>query len=53
MPRRAFNDLYAFTAVAEARTYLLGALAAADSLQLSRTGKGHRPVHHFHALWRR
>lgn len=41
------------TAVAEARTYLLGALAAADSLQLSRTGKGHGPVHHFHALWRR
>ena len=41
------------TAVAEARTYLLGALAAADSLQLSRTGSGHGPVHHFHALWGR
>ena len=41
------------SAVAEARTYLLGALAAADSLQLSRTGTGHGPVHHFHALWRR
>lgn len=41
------------TAVADARTYLLGALAAADSLRLSRTGQGHGPVHHFHALWRR
>lgn len=41
------------TAVAEARTYLLGALAAADGLRLSRSGQGHGPVHHFHSLWRR
>lgn len=40
------------TAVAEARAYLRAALAAADSLKLSRTGEGHGPVHHFHALWR-
>lgn len=40
------------TAVAEARAYLRSALAAADSLKLSRTGEGHGPVHHFHALWR-
>ena len=40
-------------AVAAARDYLLAALAAADSLRISRTGEGHGPVHHFHALWPR
>ena len=41
------------TAVADARRYLLGALAAADALAVSRSGEGHGPVHHFHALWKR
>lgn len=35
-------------AVAEAKTYLTAALAAADGLTI---GAGHGPVHHFHALW--
>ncbi|MEX0284109.1 MAG: bifunctional hydroxymethylpyrimidine kinase/phosphomethylpyrimidine kinase [Paracoccaceae bacterium] len=35
-------------AVAEAHTYLHGAIAAADGL---RVGHGHGPVHHFHGLW--
>lgn len=34
----------------DAKTYLTGALAAADSLQI---GHGHGPVHHFHAIWER
>ncbi|MCC2108693.1 MAG: bifunctional hydroxymethylpyrimidine kinase/phosphomethylpyrimidine kinase, partial [Hyphomicrobiales bacterium] len=37
-------------AVAEAKDWLTGALAAADDLAV---GRGHGPVHHFHALWRR
>ena len=36
-------------AVLRAHTYLQGALAAADALQV---GHGHGPVHHFHAVWR-
>ncbi|MET9023951.1 bifunctional hydroxymethylpyrimidine kinase/phosphomethylpyrimidine kinase [Actinopolymorpha sp. NPDC004070] len=36
------------TAVGDAKDYLTGALAAADSLDV---GGGHGPVHHFHA-WR-
>lgn len=36
-------------AVAHAKGYLTGALNAADQLSI---GKGHGPVHHFHALWR-
>ncbi len=35
-------------AVARAKAYLTGALAAADRLQV---GSGHGPVHHFHAWW--
>ena len=35
-------------AVAEAHTYLQGAIRAADGLCI---GSGHGPVHHFHALW--
>lgn len=38
------------TAVREAKSYLQGALAAADELDV---GTGHGPLHHFHALWRR
>ena len=37
-------------AVAEAKDWLTGALAAADDLAV---GRGHGPVHHFHTLWRR
>ncbi len=35
-------------AVAEAKRYLGGAIAAADALEV---GQGVGPVHHFHALW--
>jgi hydroxymethylpyrimidine/phosphomethylpyrimidine kinase len=35
-------------AVQQAKTYLTGALAAADRLAV---GRGRGPVHHFHALW--
>lgn len=35
-------------AVTLAKTYLHGALAASDQLDV---GKGHGPLHHFHALW--
>jgi len=35
-------------AVAEAKSYLAAAIAAADTLEV---GKGIGPVHHFHALW--
>lgn len=35
-------------AVRHAKAYLAGALAAADRLSV---GRGHGPVHHFHALW--
>ena len=35
-------------AVTEAKTYLTGALQASDALDV---GRGHGPVHHFHALW--
>ncbi len=36
------------TAVAGAKVYITGAIAAADDLHI---GRGHGPVHHFHALW--
>jgi hydroxymethylpyrimidine/phosphomethylpyrimidine kinase len=36
-------------AVREAHAWLQGAIAAADSLAV---GRGHGPVHHFHAVWR-
>lgn len=35
-------------AVAAAKDYLTAALAAADTLRI---GRGHGPVHHFHAFW--
>ncbi len=35
-------------AVAQAKDYLSAAIAAADGLDI---GRGHGPVHHFHALW--
>lgn len=35
-------------AVARAHAWLQGAIAAADQLEI---GKGHGPLHHFHALW--
>lgn len=35
-------------AVRAAKSYLTGALAAADTLSI---GSGHGPVHHFHRLW--
>lgn len=35
-------------AVAAAKVYITGAIAAADQLDI---GHGHGPVHHFHALW--
>ncbi|MDF2114205.1 bifunctional hydroxymethylpyrimidine kinase/phosphomethylpyrimidine kinase [Roseiarcaceae bacterium H3SJ34-1] len=38
-------------AVALAKDYLTDALRAADELHVG-SGKGHGPVHHFHALWR-
>jgi hydroxymethylpyrimidine/phosphomethylpyrimidine kinase len=37
------------TAMRGAKDYLVAALEAADRLDV---GKGHGPVHHFHALWR-
>ncbi|MFG1296023.1 MULTISPECIES: bifunctional hydroxymethylpyrimidine kinase/phosphomethylpyrimidine kinase [Xanthobacter] len=40
------DDLAA--AVGAAKTYITGAIAAADRLQI---GSGHGPVHHFFALW--
>jgi len=36
------------TAAAEAKTWLSGAIAAADRLDI---GTGHGPVHHFHQTW--
>jgi hydroxymethylpyrimidine/phosphomethylpyrimidine kinase len=36
------------TAIRRAKDYLVAALAAADELDV---GRGHGPVHHFHALW--
>jgi hydroxymethylpyrimidine/phosphomethylpyrimidine kinase len=38
------------SAIADARSYLTGALRAADRLDV---GRGHGPVHHFHDLWSR
>jgi len=37
------------TAVRAAKDYVTAAIAAADRLAV---GKGHGPVHHFHAVWR-
>jgi hydroxymethylpyrimidine/phosphomethylpyrimidine kinase len=38
------------TAVREAKAWVSAAIAAADELQV---GKGHGPIHHFHALYER
>ena len=38
------------TAIRRAKDYLGAAIAAAGALDV---GRGHGPVHHFHALWRR
>jgi hydroxymethylpyrimidine/phosphomethylpyrimidine kinase len=38
------------TAIRRAKDYLVAALSAADALEV---GRGHGPVHHFHALWQR
>lgn len=45
----AFGDALP-DAVARAKTYISGAIAAADQLHV---GAGHGPVHHFYALWPR
>ena len=37
-----------FDAFRDTKTYIAGAIAAADTLTV---GHGHGPVHHFHALW--
>ena len=37
-------------AVNDAKTWLTGAIAAADRLEI---GRGHGPVHHFHQTWDR
>ena len=37
-----------FAAVAEGKAYVTAAIVAADRLEI---GKGHGPVHHFHAWW--
>lgn len=37
------------TAVAEAKAYVTAAIRAADGLTI---GRGHGPLHHFHAWWR-
>lgn len=53
LPQRAGAHLGALrpveAAVRDARDYLLRAIAASGALAV---GKGHGPVHHFHALWR-
>jgi hydroxymethylpyrimidine/phosphomethylpyrimidine kinase len=36
------------TAVQAAKAYITAAIAGADQLQV---GRGHGPLHHFHALW--
>lgn len=48
LPQRAGGLRGVESAVREAREYLLRAIAASSALQV---GKGHGPVHHFHALW--
>ncbi len=42
------KDLPLMDAVTQAKTYLSNALQHADTLGV---GKGHGPVHHFHAFW--
>ncbi|MCX7341120.1 MAG: bifunctional hydroxymethylpyrimidine kinase/phosphomethylpyrimidine kinase [Hyphomicrobiales bacterium] len=42
------NGLSLADATAQAKAFIASAIAAADGLAI---GKGHGPVHHFHALW--
>jgi len=42
------NGLSMSQAIDEAKTWLTGAIAASDRLDV---GKGHGPIHHFHNLW--
>lgn len=42
------KELPLLNAVEAAKTYVTGAIAAADRLQI---GHGHGPTHHFHAWW--
>ncbi|MCB1959917.1 MAG: bifunctional hydroxymethylpyrimidine kinase/phosphomethylpyrimidine kinase, partial [Rhodocyclaceae bacterium] len=48
LPQRTHDMQPVEAAVRDARQYLLGAIAASGQLDV---GKGHGPVHHFHALW--
>lgn len=48
LPQRVGQFHPVEAAVRDARQYLLGAIAASGQLGV---GKGHGPVHHFHALW--
>ncbi|MCB1918223.1 MAG: bifunctional hydroxymethylpyrimidine kinase/phosphomethylpyrimidine kinase [Rhodocyclaceae bacterium] len=49
LPRHAGGFRPVEAAVRQAREYLLAAIAAAGQLAV---GRGHGPVHHFHAWWR-
>ncbi|NMG73909.1 bifunctional hydroxymethylpyrimidine kinase/phosphomethylpyrimidine kinase [Aromatoleum diolicum] len=49
LPQHAGGFRSVEAAVRDARDYLLRAIAASGALAV---GKGHGPVHHFHALWR-
>ncbi len=48
LPQRTGQFRAVEAAVRDARHYLLGAIAQSGQLGV---GKGHGPVHHFHALW--
>lgn len=48
LPQRTREFRPVDAAVLDARRYLLGAIAQSGQLGV---GKGHGPVHHFHALW--
>ncbi|WP_374512338.1 bifunctional hydroxymethylpyrimidine kinase/phosphomethylpyrimidine kinase [Niveibacterium sp.] len=50
LPQAQDQMLPVEAAVRHAREWLLRAIAAAGELDV---GKGHGPVHHFHALWKR
>ena len=50
LPQRAAAFHPVETAVREARDWLLRAIATSGQLDV---GKGHGPVHHFHAMWKR
>jgi len=50
LPQHAGGLRAVEAAVRDARNYLLRAIAASGALTV---GRGHGPVHHFHALWPR